>query len=240
MISIIHPSRGRPEKSFNTIKKWIDNTSYNSDTQILISLDDDDNTIRDYFKLFASYVFEYNISVLHNPNVSAVEAINVAATHAKGNILMVVSDDTDCYPWWDEALLKEVEGKEDWILKTQDGIQPYIITMPVMDRKYYERFGYIYHPDYRHLFCDTELTCVADLTGRKLYTSELLFPHNHYSIGKSVKDDVSTKADATHEQGKKLFLERMRRKFDLKETPGRITDHSILNWARNQGVKIPA
>ena len=61
------------------------------------------------------------MSLIINKNRSCVEAINKAAEIARGDILIVVSDDTDCFPGWDTALLKEVEGKEDWILKTQDG-----------------------------------------------------------------------------------------------------------------------
>lgn len=243
MISIIHPSRGRFLKSFDTIRKWLHNSSYYKpafvyklnktlNIEVIVSLDDDDQAINDYREIYES-IDSLNVKVIQNNNTSAVSAINYAATFAKGDILIVVSDDTDCPENWDELLLKEVEGKTDWILKTQDGIQKWIITMPVMDRAYYNRFGYIYYPEYRHMFCDTELSCVADLTGRRL-ESKLMFEHLHYSTGKSVKDAISDKADKTWDQGEKLFLERYQRNFDLKETPGRITSPEYLSWIKRK------
>lgn len=149
---------------------------------------------------------------------------------------MVVSDDTDCFPNWDTALLKEVEGKTDWILKTPDGIQPWIITMPVMDRAYYNRTGYIYHPDFQHLFCDTYLTCVADITGRKI-TSNLMFKHNHYSVsgGQEKPDELHKRNDATWRQGEETFI-RLMKEFTPEER-SRIQDPGMKNWLRNKGVR---
>lgn len=169
-----------------------------------------------------------------NKNRSAIDAINNAAKIVDGDIIMVVSDDTDCFINWDVQLVGILYDKTDFILKTQDGIQPWIITMPIMDRAYYNRFGYIYYPGYKHLFCDTELTCVADITGRKL-TSNLLFPHNHYSIGKSVKDEISVRADATNAEGEKLFIERYKRNFDLPKG-NKIEDKGMIDWLLKKNV----
>lgn len=228
MISLIHPSRGRVQKSMHTIRKWRQNyMGCDGPLELIVSCDVDDFHLKGYVSLYGS-------SVLINENRSSVEAINNAAKVAQGDILMVVSDDTDCMDQWNFKILKEVEGKSDWILKTQDGIQDWIITMPIMDRAYYNRFCYIYHPSYKHLFCDTELTCVADITGRKI-VSNLMFPHNHYSIGKSEIDDVYRKNDATNAEGERIFLERYKRNFDL--SPGnKIQDKGMINWLQKRHV----
>lgn len=225
MISLLHPSRSRPLKSFDTVQKWIERAG-NADIELIVSVDEDDPMLQGYFE-------RHMAPLCINKNRSAVDAINNAAKKSKGDIIIVVSDDTDCPEDWANLLLKEVEGKTDWILKTQDGIQKWIITMPVMDRAYYNRIGYIYHPEYLHMFCDTELTCVADLTGRKL-TSELTFPHLHYSTGVCSKDGISEKADATWAQGERLFLDRYKRNFDLLEIPGSITSPEYLSWIANK------
>lgn len=225
MISIIHPSRGRAMKSLQTTSKWVELADKYAEVELLVSIDEDEPQMN----LYQAYP-----NLIINKNRSAVDAINNAAKVAKGNILIVVSDDTFCPVDWNLFIDNETHGKTDWILKTQDGIQPWIITMPIMDRVYYNRFGYIYHPDYKHLFCDTELTCVADITGRKI-TSNLLFPHNHYSIGKSVKDEVSIRADATQAEGEKLFIERYKKNFDL--PPGnKIQDKGLIDWLLKRNV----
>jgi hypothetical protein len=221
LISLLHPSRGRPEKSFETVQKWIQRAG-NVSIELIVSLDEDDPELQGYR--------EMHVSLLEiNKNRSAVDAINNAAKKARGNILIVVSDDTDCPENWAVDLLKCVEGKSDFIAKTNDGIQKWIITMPIMDRAYYNRFGYVYYPDYLHMFCDTELSCVADLTGRRV-DIPLTFEHLHYSVGKSAKDSVSEKADATWSQGESLFLDRYKRNFDLKEINGVITSPQYLSW----------
>lgn len=239
------PSRGRPEKSKETYLKW----QSSSTSQFILSLDYDDPHMNKYRDIFPDYFklkpmppgegkwgrcFSDDHVIIINKNRSAVDAINKAAEVAIGEIYIVVSDDTEPCNAWPWHIYNEANGRKDWIMKTQDGIQPWIITMPVMDRDYYNRFGYIYHPDYKHLFCDTELTCVADITGRKI-TSNLLFPHNHYSIGKSVKDEISIRADATQQEGERLFIERYKRNFDL--PPGnKIQDRGLIDWLLKRNV----
>lgn len=229
-ISIIHPSRSRPAKSFSTITKWILSASH--DFEIIISIDSNDPDKKLYYALYQNT----DAKIIENNNRSAVDAINNGAKVATGNIFMVVSDDTDCFVGWDEEIIKFVSDKKDWIIKTQDGIQNWIITFPILDRTYYNRFGYIYHPDFLHMFADTELSCVADMTGRRI-TSNLMFKHQHYSTGATAKDAISEKADSTWSQGERLFIERAKRNFDLTEPHYQIRDQGMVNWLRNHGVK---
>lgn len=235
LISILHPSRSRPEKSFATIQHWFGLRSRSVDIELIISLDSDDPKLARYHQLYSDSVAK----IIENHNRSAVDAINNAAKFATGDIFIVVSDDTSPINNFDELILKEVQGKTNWILKTQDGIQDWIITNPILDRIYYNRFGYVYYPEYLHQFCDTHLTAVADLTGRKL-TSKLMFKHNHYSVTKEAPDAVNKKADATWAQGEKLFLELARQNFLLKpeEIKGKITSQSYINWMKNKGVIV--
>jgi glycosyltransferase involved in cell wall biosynthesis len=216
-ISLLHPSRQRPQKSFDNAVEWVNKAG--CDIELIVSIDADDNTKFEYAKLYDHFAGKF----LVNRNRCAVDAINKAAEVATGDILLVLSDDFKCPEQWGKKLIEATEGKEDWIAKTPDGIQDWMITMPIMDRKFYNRFGYVYFPEYLHMFCDTDLSCVADLTACRI-NLDIKFDHNHYSIGKSEKDEVSKKADKTWAQGEKLFIERYKRNFDLKETPGLITD----------------
>lgn len=221
-ISLIHPSRGRPVKSREAAAIW--RLKAGVSVEYILSLDDDNH--KEYTGLFLG-------NVIVNKNRSAIDAINNAAKIATGDILVQMADDFDCPENWGLKILEATQGKTDWVLKTQDGLQPWMITLPIMDRTYYNRFGYVYNPEYLHMFCDTELSCVADLTGRRI-TSDLMFRHNHYStVGdKRPQDETSRRADATWNQGEKVFLERYRRNFDLKlkDMPGKITDQNYLRW----------
>lgn len=233
MISIIHPSRGRPKKSFEAYSKWSDSAKYPDGVTWLCSLDWDDD-IASYMDAYTQDGFHI-MSPIISKNKSSVDAINNAAKNWRcdGDIIMVVSDDTEPIQDWDAFIDDYTKNDSDWILKTQDGIQPYIITMPVMDRAYYNRTGYIYHPDFQHLFCDTYMTCVADITGRKI-TSNLMFKHNHYSVNGTPPDDIHKKNDATWKQGEETFI-RLMKQFSREEL-NRIQDQTMKNWLKMKRV----
>ena len=231
-ISILHPSRSRVEKSVNTIDNWLERTSSSAEIQLIVSVDDNDPQLELYKQ---AYNEEHTLIV--NKNRSCVDAINNAAKVATGDILLVVSDDTDCKVDWDVNLLVQVNGSTDWCLKTNDGIQDYIITMPCVDRIYYNRFGYIYHPDFFHMFADTYMTCVADITGRK-FVSHLDFPHLHpgHSGGKETTDALNTRNDLSWKEGQDTFIRLMKQfsKSDIQK----IKDRQMIRFLRNNGVQV--
>jgi len=149
--------------------------------------------------------------------------------------MIVVSDDTDCPYNWVEKILEATNGREDFVLRVNDGIQRWIITMPVIDRKYYERFGYVYYPEFKHMFCDTEFTHVANMLNRIHTRFDLHFPHEHYSVRKSQKDSLNERADATWKQGEELYISRFKRGFDLPGMdPWNISDERHKQWLRNK------
>lgn len=234
-ISIIHPSRNRPEQAYKTWHKWVSSAADKNNIEYILSIDDDEPLLQAYLKAFNGS--EVTISV--HPNNTAIEAINNAAKQSTGNLLIAVSDDFACPYHWDVALLQALEGKSDYIVKTEDGIQPWIMTLPIMDRKYYERFGYVYNPAYKHMFCDCELAHVAEILGKTI-TLPIKFPHNHYTTGKVKADNVNAKNDATWAQGEKLYLERLMRSFDLpKEQIVNPIDQIPLHhrdWLRSKGI----
>lgn len=210
MISVIHPSRGRPVQSFERMKEWFYKATLKF--ELIVSLDNDDETLSHYNSLYQSFPMAHTLNVADNK--SSVEAINRAARIAKGDILMVVSDDQEPCPRWAARLLRYVEGKKDWIMKSMDGIQPHIITMPIMDRVYYQRDGYIYYPEYKHLFCDRELTDVAHIR-KRVITKNIMFRHKHHSVTHRHYDAIAKRNDETYNEGKKLYLSRKKINFGL-------------------------
>lgn len=221
-ISIIHPSRSRPREAEKAIKLWLDNAKDKSQIQYILSVDKDDRELIGYKRIAGAYGVTVHIAM----NKSAIEAINRATSKSEGNLIIVVSDDFLCEKDWDEKLLTELEGKEDYLVKTVDCIQPTLITLPVMDRAYYNRFGYVYEPGYIHMFCDEEMTTVGYMLG-KVIKSDIVFEHIHYSTGKFQKDSISTKNDKTWNQGKKYFQERLKTNFGI-ENP--LIKHSEIKW----------
>lgn len=218
-ISLIHPSRGRAEIAHKTYRNWIDKSSGKIEIEYLLSNDFYDESLKKYQDLFLNSQDKNgnyaNCNMANNNNL--VEATNNGAKMCNGNLIVLISDDFDCPENWDLILLDAVKGKKDFVLKTFDGIQNWIVTLPIMDRIYYEKQGYIYYPEYQHMFCDTDMTHKAHLEGKLIVRNDLVFTHNHYSVGKSEKDCVNTKADLTWNQGEKVYLERVRNNFGIKK-----------------------
>lgn len=220
MISIIHPSRNRAEMAFNTIDKWLSNASGTIPLEYIISIDNNEPDVYRYESNFYSLKIKHSgkwVQLVKNNNDNAIQAINYGATLTTQNLIIVVSDDFDCFPNWDIFLINALKDKKDFIVKTSDGIQDYIITLPIMDREYYNRFNYIYNPEYQHMFCDTEMTDVAHLLGKviDLKCPNNVFIHRHYSVNLMVKDSINEKNDATWVQGENLYYSRKANQFYL-------------------------
>lgn len=221
-ISIIHPSRGRVVMSNETISKWIISASKTIPIEYILSVDETDPELNSYINGFEALRIllansNVSLSIIINLNNTAIEAINVAAKQTVNDLIIVVSDDFDCFQNWDLFLQEKLAGKSDYIVKTSDGIQPILITLPIMDRVYYNRFGYVYYNEYKHMFCDTEMTDVGHILGRvvDLQSNDHKFIHKHYIAGHMQKDAINIKNDATWNQGENIYRKRKSLNFFL-------------------------
>jgi hypothetical protein len=227
--SLLHPSRQRPHKSFRAMSEWV-NSATGKDFELIVSIDENDPYKDQYINLYAN-LKEYAVKVIVNRNRSAVDAINNAAKASEGEILIVVSDDTDAVRGWNEVISQACGTHKDFVLKLHDGTQDWIVTMPILDRAYYNRYGYIYFPDYQHQFCDTEFTHVADITKRILWRNDIEIKHLHYSVIKEKRDELYARNDGTWNQGKDLYIKRAKQAFGLKNVNiWSIKNRSHLQW----------
>lgn len=232
--SLLHPSRSRPNKSFKATQDWL-NTCSTTEVELIVSIDDNDPDRAHYQSIYGTV---QKAKVIVNSNRSAVDAINNAAKVSTGDILIVVSDDTGCIRNWDGVIKKAIAGREDFILKVFDGIQKWIITMPIMDRAYYNRCGYVYHPDFKHMFCDTFLTHQADALKKVIWRNDITIPHNHYSVSRSGKDEISYQADSTLKHGEQVYVNLIKQNLLIEGDIWNLSDYanSHLQWCRNKGI----
>lgn len=211
-ISILHPSYGRPDLAMETYGDWTGNA--NEVHEYILCLSVKDPLLNDYKRIFKEHETRNWIKLIYSPHASMIEQVNLAASHSKGNLLINTSDDFRTPLNWDTILLEALAGKEDYIVKTQDGIQPFIHTLPMMDRKYYNRFGYIYHPDYKHFFGDEEIAVIGNMLNKTI-TLDILFPHQHYTVGGMKRDATNVKNDANFEIDRRTYISRHNKNFGL-------------------------
>lgn len=107
---------------------------------------------------------------------TCVKGWNLAASHTTGKILIAISDDFIPPLEWDQRLLKDI-GVPGWpdgeyVVHVDDGFIKTLCTIPIITRKRYERFGYLFYPGYQSMFCTPAGTqiCMADQTLKPIET----------------------------------------------------------------------
>ena len=112
------------------------------------------------------------------------------------DIVVLVSDDMiPRIEGWDATIRMYMQSyfpDTNGILWFNDGHQgDKLNTLCIYGRKFYESQGYIYHPEYKSLFCDTELTdrCRGELAPLCKYIPYTIIRHEHPGTGYKEKMD---------------------------------------------------
>lgn len=220
LISLIHPSRGRAEKSLKTTNEWYNKFGHEgNDVELIVSLDNSDIEKDKYIKLYEDNGYHGDYRIIFYDNKSVVEATNKAAEWCRGDIIIYLSDDFSCPPNWGALVLKEFEGEErPLLLKVDDCLQRFevpVLTIPMMNRKLYETLGYFWHPGYRSMFVDEDLYWSALKLGAIKNAPHLKFEHQHVSVGKAQDDETYRNSAKNWDQGKEFFKQRRAQGFPL-------------------------
>jgi hypothetical protein len=212
MISLIHPSRGRPQKAKDTYERWVSKSyalrQYGKiDFEHILVVDSSDPKKDEYE---GAYIGDHE---------SVVHATNVGVRMANHDILLYLSDDFDCPDNWDLLIQLEFRDfKGPALLKVDDCLQNFhtrVLTIPIMNRAFYERVGYFWNPLYKSMFVDEDLYWTAVKLEALRFAPHLKFPHNHVSVGKADNDDTYRRSAANWDQGKATFARRKAAGFPL-------------------------
>ena len=104
----------------------------------------------------------------------------------------------------------------DGVLWFNDGYQSRAMnTLCILGKKYYDRFGYIYHPDYISLWCDNEFTVVANTLGRQKYFEQVIIQHQHPAAGFGENDKLYNENDKYNDSDMSTFMRRQKNRFGL-------------------------
>lgn len=236
-------SRNRPDRMSSVINNWISQSADKERIEIIISIDEDDPTLDSYKSIIEkdSNNLEIDIKLLINQNTNTVQAINRIKDASTGDIIIIFSDDTDCFLEWDNAV-DEIYSKMpgSYIIKTNDGVNKDLITMPIFTKSYLSNKQWIYYPGYNHMFCDTELTCIAYMEDKVIDANHLEFTHLHYTQGYSEKDYIDIKNQNTFYDGFNIFRKRISKNFHLPDNLSKTKiPFSILEWIEENHKDLP-
>ena len=180
-----YTTRSRPDLFERGLLSIINNIS-NRNYHILVSVDIDDRSMDGMINVWRS---TQNITFIAGNSLNKIDAINRDINNFSyaWDVLINMSDDMvfkvkgfDAYITQPFKNLETTEIKNlDKCLHFPDGNRNDLITLAVMGRTYYERFNYIYHPDYKSLWCDNEMTDVARELGCYEYIPVQIIEHLH-------------------------------------------------------------
>lgn len=209
-------SRSRPERFFETLDN-IAQMSASTDYFIVAKLDNDDGHMNNGCvkqRLADNYP---NVIVKWGMSKSKIHAINRDLDNLPPwSIMICLSDDMRFRtPGFDNIIRPHMPANLDGFLHMYDDYaKDRVCTVSILGRKYYERDGYIYHPDYYSMWCDDEAHAVAVARGCYIPIPGEI-EHLHYTNDrKAVKDELYWRND-TYNKDKEVFEQRKARGFDL-------------------------
>lgn len=171
-------SRSRPALFAETFAKW---NAVPEHVDFIVSLDRDDEGLAAYLDFLRD---KPNVQTFVGESSCKVAAINrdVERADFAWSALAVAADDmlpqrVD-YAAEIARLMQRHFPDTDGVLHLNDGrAGERCPTMPVLGRKYYDRFNYIFRPEFRSVYCDDALGEVAKGLGKIRYVPDVLIAH---------------------------------------------------------------
>jgi hypothetical protein len=229
-ILVKYPTRQRPELFVKNIKEYIQLAEDLENMTFLISYDEDDKTMVDGIAIkkvmdFVNYHSARGINIIFEKGSSKnkIDAcnrdINKRVDIIEWDIVLLISDDMHVQQYnWDEIIrqdMKEHFPDTDGSLWYPDGHQPRINTLSCMGKKYYDRFGYIYHPSYKSFYCDEEYTIIAMRDKKMVKLNTMIAKHNHPAETKEKEDDLYKANNKYWNEDQQNFKQRKLNNFPL-------------------------
>ena len=186
------PTRMRPQKVRETLASYVRLAARPDLLGIAVSCDTDDASMANPTELQSVLSKCAWNRIFYSPNKTKIQACNANMNEIEWDWDMVVLVSDDMIPrirGYDDILRNHMIARfpdRTGILWFNDGHQEdRLNTLSILGRRFYDEQGYLYHPDYKSLFCDTEFTdqCRAQYKDRCLYVPYCIIRHEHPGTG---------------------------------------------------------
>jgi hypothetical protein len=211
------PTRNRPEKFFKALDIYYSLLSGKQNVRFLITCDTDDITMNtpEVIERLKQY---NNLEIIFGNNKTKIEAINYGLDNQKFNIILLASDDMiPVVQGYDDIIVNSMYEHIpdfDGILWFNDGVQgKNLNTLCILGNHYYNRFNYIYNPEYKSLWCDAEFTAVGNILGKQKYINQVIIRHEHHSVIGSGNDELYIRNEKYESEDKQTYIRRQQNNF---------------------------
>jgi hypothetical protein len=212
------PTRGRPDKFFETLDKYYD-LMVGKDFEFIVSIDEDDQTMKteEVISKLKSY---NNLQFYFCESKGKIHAINAHMDGDDFDIVILVSDDMiPVKKGFDMIIRKDMNENypdTDGVLWYNDGHKgSNLNTLCILGLKYYKRFNYIYNPEYISLYCDNEFMEVSLKLNKVKYFDITLIEHQHWAWGYGEMDDLYKENEKPIGVDAETFERRRLKNFDI-------------------------
>ena len=195
------PTRSRPAQFLSVLQKYVSLAKQPELLGVCVSCDQDDSSMTQGNIQYSIKNATRGVAwcdIFYGTSTTKIEAVNadIASVPWEWDIVVLVSDDmVPQVKGYDDILRNHMIAKypdTNGILWVNDGTQgSKLNTITIMGRAMYTSFGYLYHPSYKSLFCDTEFTdlCKSSLASKTSYIPQILIRHEHPGTGFPEKQD---------------------------------------------------
>jgi len=218
-ILVKFPTRGRKHKFFNVLKQYQNLCEDINNTHFLITLDEDDLEMNnpDSIDILSSFK---NTKFIFGKSKSKIDAVNRdVEVSNEWDIILLASDDMIPKVKGYDKIIREkmIENfpDTDGVLWFPDGNRKDLNTLCILGKKYYERFNYIYNPEYLSTWCDNEFTDVANILKKQIFIDEVIIKHEHPDWGYGGKDVIHQLNYDNESYDKSIYLRNKSNNFGL-------------------------
>jgi len=206
MISVLIPTRGRPE-GFKRFKE-------SANAILNVGLQSDDPKRYEY-NLITCFMFD-NIGLVKKTNkmLSVALSRKDADEDRKDDYFFGADDIEIITPDWKEIFSKKIDelekehGHRLWILYGDDGIQgEHLPTHPLMTNELCRLLGWFWPPHFKHLFTDNAIKFIGQGAGILRYVPEVKMTHHHFVNNKAPMDANYQETNNAHayQSAKQVF-----------------------------------
>ena len=199
-------TRNRPAKMLIAYDSVVANSATDQ-YKFIVSIDSDDTVTLKSEELKALQL-DAKVTICIGESKSKVEAINRDMPKSGWDILVNLSDDQEFTQYGFDEVIREHCGLDTFLHLPDGHVNELLPTMSIMGNEYYNRFGYIYHPDYVSLWCDNEAMDVAIELNRHVYLNQHLFEHKHPAWGFGQTDSLGRRNDIYYRQDERTYIKR--------------------------------
>lgn len=223
-ILVQFPTLKRPQKFLSCLDRYVKGVKTNP-THFNINCDVIDDSMKDPIiqQAISDIVRQNNLcsyTINFDSDTTKITAINDHIHEVDFDVLVCASDDMNPQvDNWDEEIccaMQEHYPDLDGCVHFNDGhTNGNLITFSILGRELYNHFGYIYHPDYKSLYCDDEFTQEVKRLGKEKYIDKVIISHEHYSVeGTENHGDLDLAAKKTlHYSGRDGYVFQERKKL---------------------------